>query len=162
MQDYDKYSEPKSAEIITPGLGDIEKVREILFGKNVQAFEARFKALERHIESQAQNLSDRIDERFAALDERLSGEVAQRTVVIEHIEGEVSALDQNLRHTLSELEIESMDRINALHVALDEAQQQIAQEIALLDRNLGESKLSKQSLAVWLNELALKLSQDRS
>jgi hypothetical protein len=31
-----------SAEIINPGLGDIEKVRDILFGKYVQNFQARF------------------------------------------------------------------------------------------------------------------------
>ena len=34
-----------TAEIITPGLGDIEKVRDILFGKYVASFEQRFAEL---------------------------------------------------------------------------------------------------------------------
>ena len=32
----------KTAEIINPGLGDIEKVRDILFGKYVASFEEQF------------------------------------------------------------------------------------------------------------------------
>ena len=61
----------KSADIINPGLGDIEKVREILFGKNVKQLEVRLSELEQHIESQAELLNTRIDEKFAALDQKI-------------------------------------------------------------------------------------------
>ena len=64
----------KSADIINPGLGDIEKVREILFGKNVKQLEVRLSELEQHIESQAELLNTRIDEKFAALDQKLQSE----------------------------------------------------------------------------------------
>ncbi|HAU68889.1 MAG: hypothetical protein P8I38_05965 [Arenicella sp.] len=149
----------KSADIINPGLGDIEKVREILFGKNVKQLEVRLSELEQHIESQAELLNTRIDEKFAALDQKLQSEGEQRSEVIKQMEVDVNELDKGLRHTLNEVEVETSDRIKSLQSTFNEAQEALATELRAVEKGLGEDKLSKQSLAVLLNELALKLNQ---
>ena len=149
----------KSADIINPGLGDIEKVREILFGKNIKQLEVRLNELEQHIESQASALSKKIDEKFAALDQKLHSEGEQRSDLIRQMEDDVSELDKGLRHTLSEIEVETSERIKSLQSTLNEAQEALAGELRAVEKNLGDDKLSKQSLAVLLNELALKLNQ---
>ena len=50
----------KTAEIINPGLGDIEKVRDILFGKYVASFEDRFSQLESRLEADVETLKERL------------------------------------------------------------------------------------------------------
>ena len=46
----DSNKRPK-ADVISPGLGEIDKVRDILFGKYVSDFEHRFGQLEARLES---------------------------------------------------------------------------------------------------------------
>jgi hypothetical protein len=57
------------AEIINPGLGDIEKVRDILFGKYVASFEQRFADLESRLEADVDLLKERLTEKISNMDE---------------------------------------------------------------------------------------------
>ena len=47
-----------TAEIINPGLGDIEKVRDILFGSYVERFERQFDGLESRLEADLDKLKN--------------------------------------------------------------------------------------------------------
>ena len=61
-----------SAEIINLGLGDIEKVRNILFGKYVASFEQRITDLESRLESDLDQLKDRLTEKTSNMNEMVN------------------------------------------------------------------------------------------
>ena len=58
----------QTAEIIDPGLGELDKVRNILFGRQVKAYEERFSELESSLNNMITKLTERIDTRLNSLE----------------------------------------------------------------------------------------------
>ena len=61
-----------TAEIINPGLGDIEKVRDILFGKYVSDFQQRFAELEERLEEDVEQLKQRLSDKIDSMDDAVN------------------------------------------------------------------------------------------
>jgi len=61
-----------SAEVINPGLGDIEKVRDILFGKYVADFKQRFAELEERLEDDVEQLKQRLSDKIESMDDAVN------------------------------------------------------------------------------------------
>ena len=151
----------KGAQIISPGLGDIEKVRDILFGKTVSQFEARLQELEEQMEEQVNRLASMVDNKMSELDARIENEVAQRSKALEEMNQAAADSHTRTQHAISELELEAGERLAALRQELDGAQSELSEQLANVERGLDRGKVSKQGLAVLLNELALRLNQEK-
>ena len=70
-------SKRAKADVITPGLGEIDKVRDILFGKYVSDFEHRFADLESRLESDVEQLKVRLSKKFEGMDVAVNESLAR-------------------------------------------------------------------------------------
>ena len=82
-----------SAEIITPGLGEIDKVRDILFGKYVADFEHRFAELEARLEADVDTLKQRLVEKIERMDDAVNQSISN---LDQQLAGEKKARDSEL------------------------------------------------------------------
>ena len=168
-----------SAEVINPGLGDIEKVRDILFGKYVASFEQRFAELESRLEADVDQLKDKLIDKMGSMDKAVNESLARLdTQIVQEKSArdtELLSLQANLRDAESALQlaITSMeDQANqdlaAVRSSLEESLQDLqdralatqAELTAQIDQqkeDLQHDKVGRQSLALMLDEVALKL-----
>lgn len=161
----------KTAEIINPGLGDIEKVRDILFGKYVNSFEGRFAELESRMEADLdelkQRLTDKISEMdeavnksMARFDERLAEEQQSRDGELVSMQAMLGEAETKLQHAISMMEDETSQNLQAIRDSIGSAREELAKESAEQQRKLEDDKVGRQSLAHMLDEIALKLRGD--
>lgn len=168
-----------TAEIINPGLGDIEKVRDILFGKYVSDFQERFALLEERLEADVEQLKDRLTDKFDNMDaevnkslERLNKKILEEQ---NSRDGEVNLLQQtfnkaeeSMRISISLMEDQASQDLTAVRKSLEDSHQELieastaaqAQFLKQLEKQkklLEEDKVGRQSLALMFDEVAIKL-----
>lgn len=168
-----------SAEIINPGLGEIEKVRDILFGRYVDNFEQRFSELESRLEKDVNTLKDRLTDKINGLDgvvakavddihEKLASENETRNQAVQETQTMLDQAQTRLQHTISLLEDQSNQDLNTLKANLAEAQtdfldnlDKVKQELSKQSNNfkeaLNKDKVGRETLALMLDEVAVKL-----
>ena len=168
-----------SAEIINPGLGDIEKVRDILFGKYVNSFEARFADLEKRMEADVEELKRRltakiskmdvaVNESLAKLDQQILSEQASRDKELNALQGMLNEAESTLKQAIGIMEDQANQDLAAVRASLEESHQELldqtslvqAQLVSQLEKQKDElqtDKVGRQSLALMLDEVAIKL-----
>lgn len=161
----------QSAEIINPGLGDIEKVRDILFGKYVANFQQRFSELEERLEADVEGLRDKLIEKIAAmdemvnaslakLDEKLGEERRERDQEFQQLHTSLGEAETKLQHAISIMEDETNQGLDSIRKMLDHAREQLSKEAEEQQKRLQDEKVGRQSLALMLDEVAIKLRGD--
>ncbi|MFT4629361.1 MAG: hypothetical protein ACI9WC_001937 [Arenicella sp.] len=168
-----------SAEIINPGLGDIEKVRDILFGKYVASFEQRFADLESRLEVDVEQLKERLTKKISSMDEMVNKSLEkldQRIVSEQHDrDTELRALQEMLKkaetalqHSIGLMEDQANQDLSAIKASMDEQHQEMVDQVLLVQKDLvaqveiqkqelQNDKVGRQSLALMLDEVAIKL-----
>ena len=169
----------KTAEIINPGLGDIEKVRDILFGKYVANFEERFANLESRLEgdvdqlknklvNKLEGMDDKVNRSLAKLDERIEQENAERDAGFSDMQKGLSEAEKSLQHSISLMEDQASQELVEMRKTfkanqeelidqLTVAQKSLMSEITSQKEQLELDKVGRQSLALLLDEMAVKL-----
>lgn len=168
-----------SAEVINPGLGDIEKVRDILFGKYVASFEQRFAELESRLEADVDQLKDKlidkmgsmdkaVNESLARLDTQIVQETSARDTELLSLQANLRDAESALQHAITSMEDQANQDLAAVRSSLEESLQDLqdralatqAELTAQIDQqkeDLQHDKVGRQSLALMLDEVALKL-----
>lgn len=168
-----------TAEIINPGLGDIEKVRDILFGKYVAGFEQRFSDLESRLEADVDQLKDRLaakidgmDRILASsierLDQQISSEQSDRGIAINTMQELLNEAEKSLQHSISLMEDQTIQDLTTLKLTIKTSQQELLDQVEKTQQELHTSlenqkqelqneKVGRQSLALMLDEIAIKL-----
>jgi len=174
-----KTDKKPTAEIINPGLGDIEKVRDILFGKYVSNFEQRFSQLESRLEGDVEELKDRlsdkiskmdnaVNESLARLDTQIGAEQANRDNELKALQDSLKQAETALKHSIGLMEDQANQDLAAVRASLEESHQELldqtsavqAQLVGQLEKQKEElqtDKVGRQSLALMLDEVAVKL-----
>ncbi len=169
----------QSAEIINPGLGDIEKVRDILFGKYVSDFEGRFAQLEQRLEADIQTLKNRLTEKLdsmddavnqslARLDAQIVKEKSNRDTELRSLQNVLTEAESALQHSISLMEDQANQDLAAVRASLEESHQELLdQTLSVQAKLVGEleaqkqelegDKVGRQALALMLDEVAVKL-----
>ncbi len=172
-------SKKKSAEIINPGLGDIEKVRDILFGKYVSSFEDRFAQLEKRLEADVEELKDRlsrkiesmddaVNQSLSKLDQQIESEKSERDAELKNLQNTLGEAETALQHAISMMEDQANQDLAAVRASLEESHQELldqtlsvqAQLVGQLEeqkKELQGDKVGRQALALMLDEVAVKL-----
>ena len=168
-----------TAEIINPGLGEIEKVRDILFGKYVSDFHERFAILEERLEADVEQLKQRLTDKFDSMDEAVnkSLERLDKQILIEQnnrdseltsLQGSFNKAEEALKHSISLMEDQANQELASVRASLEESHQDLldrtlsnqAELTSQLDQQkeeLENDKVGRQSLALLLDEVAIKL-----
>ncbi len=169
----------KTAEVINPGLGDIEKVRDILFGKYVSNFEERFAQLEQRLEADVETLKSRLSEKLESMDDavnqslkRLDDQIAKeqknRDSELRSLQNVLSEAESALQHSIAAMEDQANQDLSAVRASLEESHQELLdQTLSVQAQLLGElenqkeelqgDKVGRQALALMLDEVAVKL-----
>ena len=168
-----------TAEIINPGLGDIEKVRDILFGKYVSNFEQRFADLEARLEDDVDQLKDRLTEKIAGMDEmvnisldkldkRIADERQSRDTELSALQDMLSKAETTLQHSISLMEDQANQDLASIKKAMETSQQELVDQVTTVQSELTQQsaaqkqeleadKVGRQALALMLDEVAIKL-----
>lgn len=169
----------KTAEVINPGLGDIEKVRDILFGKYVADFKQRFDLLEERLEADVEQLKQRLSDKIESMDdqvnkslERLDQQILReqnsRDSELASMQKVFDDAQASLQHSINLLEDQASQDLAVVKASLEEsnqelsdasqaAQTQLANQLEQQKDYLEQDKVGRQSLALLLDEVAIKL-----
>lgn len=169
----------KTAEIINPGLGDIEKVRDILFGKYVSNFEDRFAQLEKRLEADVETLKTRLSDKIESMDEavnqslaRLDGQIAKekasRDSELRSLQNVLAEAETALKHSIAVMEDQANQDLASVRASLEESHQELldqtlsvqaelVSELEAQKQELEGDKVGRQALALMLDEVAVKL-----
>lgn len=161
-------------------MGELEKVRSILFGEQIRAHEARLAEVEDVLRSEVQGLREEMTARFTALEasmmalagrleERLDAEASRRGANDATQKVELASLAEGLQKTAQAFQerIETLDQ--STRTALEERAGDVsAQLTARLDAlaaeveraasGLDAAKVDRKQLATFMNQLADRLT----
>lgn len=172
----------RSEQLTGEGTGNVDKIRDILFGGQMRDYESRFKRLEENLVRESAEIREMTRQRLDALEEyikkefesqthRLKAEREERTSDVQQQERELRDLSQNLTRRLTEandlaaetsrsIRSEILSRSNSL---LQELQNRHQEASTTLDRHVSElkdAKTDRATLAALLNEMAMRLTGD--
>ena len=163
-------------------VGNIDKIRDILFGAQMRVYEKRFSRLEERLLKEATDLRDDTRKRFEALEtfvksefealtERLQTEQKTRDESVQSLARETQAAAQALEKKLAHLDEQTTRSHRDLRQQILEQSKSLSEEIrqkqtelvALVEREtaeLGHAKTDRASLASLFTEVALRLNDD--
>jgi hypothetical protein len=168
------------SQVLRGGAGNVDKIRDILFGSQMRDYEARFSRLEETLVKETQEIRETNRRRFDQLEayikrefetvqSRFKSERDERLDVAAQQSRELKELGESLSRRIRDLDDRSsaaerdlrsqmMDQgreiTNELHAAHDEL-------VSLLDKRvyeLRDSKTDRAALASLFTEVALRLS----
>jgi DNA anti-recombination protein RmuC len=164
------------------GAGNIDKIRDILFGVQMRDYEKRFSRLEERLIKESNDLRDDTKKRFDALEQYLKQELESLNLLVtaeQNTRGEaVEALAQGIKDTARnfekktaqmdeqttrsqrELRQQILDQSKSLN---DEIRMKYEELTAALQREASElrtDKTDRASLAALFTEVALRLNND--
>ena len=170
------------AEALAAGGGNLEKIREILFGAQVHDFEKRFTRLEERLLKETADSRAETKKRFDSMEafirkeieslvERVKTEQGERSDAVKEIsrdlretaktlEKKLAQLDEQATKGQRELRQQILDQSKSL---TDEIRNRVKESAALLTRELKElrsDKTDRSALAGLFTEAAMRLSGD--
>ena len=164
------------------GIGNLDKVRDILFGAQMRDYDRRFSRLEERLLKEVSDTREDARRRFdqlenffkqeiAALGERLRSENSQRTQATEDITRELRDTSRTINQKLTQLDEQSAQANRELRQQLldqsknlsDEIRQKYEELAAALTREARElrsDKADRTALSNLFTELAMRLNND--
>ena len=171
-----------ASEADLAGTGNIDKIRDILFGVQMRDYEKRFTRLEERLIKESNNLRDDTKKRFEAMEhyiknefesltERLTAEQNARNENAESLaqgikdatrafEKRAAQMDEQTARSQRELRQQILDQSKSLN---DEIRQKYEELTTLLQREAEElraDKTDRSALAALFTEVAMRLNND--
>lgn len=149
--------------------GNIDKIRDILFGSNMRDYEQRFSRLEEALKKESSDLRDTtrrhlesleafVHKELAALEVRLHAEHDERSDATSSILKKIGELENQEAQAKREIRNDLLQQSKELTDAIRNKGEEV---IALLERRsqeLQHSKTDRAALAGLFNEVALRLT----
>lgn len=170
----------KEALEVAEAGGNVDKIREIIFGGQMRDYDRRFDKLEDRVLKDLDNLRRDHEERFVALDklmraelsrlgERLSKEREERLATDKAVGRDLQDAEEGLRAALSDLSDRAdkeasqlREELSEQDLGLREVIRQLRDELSAAleseSSRLADDKLSRSAMADLLTEVALRLN----
>ena len=170
------------AEALAAGGGNLEKIREILFGAQVHDFEKRFTRLEEKLLKETADSRAETKKRFDAMEafirkeieslvDRVKTEQGERSEALKEISRDLRDTAKNLEKKLMQLDEQTTKGQRELRQQIldqskslsDEIRNRVKESAAVLTRELRElraEKTDRSALAGLFTEAAMRLSGD--
>jgi len=144
-----------TAEIIDPGLGELDKVRNILFGRQEKAYEERFAEVETRLNKMISELNQNIESR------------------INEIENMFNEFEQNLKLKMQDAEASSSQEISEVRTDIEnlnsslvtdlaQTKGELRSELKSVSSKLSSDKTDRESLAMLFDEMSMRLRNNDS
>jgi hypothetical protein len=172
-----KKTNESSPDLIQQG-GNIEQIRDILFGKSMNELEVRLEEFEKSLGHEVQVLRDDTKKMFNTLEmyvkeelnslrSELKTEAEERDEADEKIIGEkdklakkLSAFEKDTNRTNSEIRSQILDLNKKFTDELSDNRKEILDNIRKTSTDLQIQKTDRSKLASLLTEMAIRLSDD--
>jgi hypothetical protein len=163
-----------------PAAGNIDKIRDILFGSNMRDYEQRFARLEENLKKESSDLRETtrrhlealesfVHKELAALEVRLNAERDERSENHSRLAADLSSASSSIFRKIGEMENHEAQAKREIRNDLLQQSKELTDAIrgkgeelvALLDRraqDLQHSKTDRAALAGLFNEVALRLT----
>jgi hypothetical protein len=173
-------SEARTPQVIQGGAGNVDKIRDILFGSQMRDYETRFSRLEETVVKETSEIREsnrrRFDQleqyikrEFEALDARLKAEREDRSDSASQHSRELTELGETLRRRLRDLDDRGMTVERDLRSQLLQQSKELTEEMhsrldevaTLLEKRFQElrhGKTDRAALATLFSEVALRLN----
>jgi len=173
-------SEPRTQQVIHGGAGNVDKIRDILFGSQMRDYEVRFARLEETVAKENNEIRETnrrrfdqleayIQKEFEALQNRLRVERDERTDGSGQHARELKEVGESLNRRLRDLDDRSTQMERDLRAQLLNNSRELHDEIrgrydevaTLLEKRfheLREGKTDRAALATLFTEVALRLN----
>lgn len=177
--------EPESASGVVlqpPDAGNIDKIREILFGGQMRDFDRRFSRVEERLIKETLELREDTRKRFdhlesfikselAALGERLQLEHRTRDEAVQglwrglhetaqSLTGKLTELQDSTTRTQSDLRQQILDQSKDLSDDIRRKQEEISSMLEREVADLSHDKTDRSALAALFTEMAMRLNND--
>lgn len=162
--------------------GNVDKIRDILFGGQMRDYDQRFAELEKKLGQSIERLNRDLEKRVDRLDsyarreidklsEKISSEKKDRVAdskkgagefreFTDQVESWFAEVDEQLASDTKDLRSSIHEQNEALSDLIRETRDQLNEAIASESRDLADSKLAREDLAGLLSEVALRLQND--
>lgn len=172
--------EVQSQASVLTGAGNIEKIRDILFGSQMREYEKRFVRLEDRMQKEVQNLKEDVRARFESLEnymkrefellaERQKTEKSDRITAVNEVSEELKAASSSIDKKISQLEDQLDKRYRDLHDQILVQSKNLSEEIrqkheavsGVLEQEAKElqvDKVDRANLSELFMEMAMRLS----
>jgi hypothetical protein len=160
---------PEASPGNDPGPGNIDKIRDILFGSNMRDYEQRFARLEEALKKESTDLRETtrrhlealesfVHKELAALEVRLNTERDERSAIAASILKKIGEMESHEAQAKREIRNDLLQQSKELTDAIRAKGEEL---IALLERRAQElqhAKTDRAALAGLFNEVALRLT----
>jgi hypothetical protein len=160
---------PEASPGNDPGPGNIDKIRDILFGSNMRDYEQRFARLEEALKKESSDLRETtrrhlealesfVHKEFAALEARLNTERDERSATAASLHRKIGEMENHEAQAKREIRNDLLQQSKELTDAIRAKGEEL---IALLERRAQElqhAKTDRAALAGLFNEVALRLT----
>jgi len=145
----------KTAQIIDPGLGELDKVRNILFGREAKANEDRFQTLENTLKQMLDDLDQKLDSRLNDLEQQLNEKESRLQSLYEDAE---TSNGQNFSDVRKDLD----NIAAAFGTDLAQAKAELRSALESGNSQLADDKTDRKALAMMFDEMSMRLRGENS
>jgi len=165
-----------------PGGGNIDNIREILFGAQMRQYEKRFQRIEELMARDSRDLRDEVERRLVALEtfvkqeyeavgERIVAEHEERGTAVRDLGKEVAAgareldkrstrLEEKLGKGLKDLREKLLEQSKSLTTEMRERNDVLSTALTAMVDELRAEKADRAALASLFTEMAMRLNEE--
>jgi archaellum component FlaC len=162
--------------------GNVDKIREILFGGQMRDYEERFSDLEGRLTKNIELISSNFEKRMDRLDtfakreiDKLAEQVKEERKarrddgkqdskefkeLAQQVESWCAELEEQIGTETQELRGVLQEQGEELSGMINDTHEQLSKSLATETRNLADGKLAREDMAALLTEVALRLKKD--
>lgn len=162
--------------------GNVDKIRQILFGGQMRDYEQRFDTMEARLTQNMERVSHDFERRLERLDayvrrevdklgEQIKSEKKDRTTdgkktaeelqyLVEQVETWFAEVDEQLASEAKELRNSILEQCEGLSTQIRETYEQMTAELRKEADELADKKLAREDMAALLTECAMRLKKD--
>jgi hypothetical protein len=165
----------KDTDQLDPAGGNVEQIREILFGGHIRAFDDRFDLVESRLAKESDALRKALEKRVLELErllteqreeaaDQLNTESSNRDLALNKVELAMAQARMDAENQMAEMQDRFNAELKALRADLKAAQKELSTAQAKSDRShdrradkLDSDKVNRKDLAGFFNDVARKL-----
>jgi hypothetical protein len=165
----------KDTEKLDPAGGNVEQIREILFGGHIRAFDDRFELVETRLAKESDALRKAIEKRVLELErllsdqreeasDQLNAETSNRDLALNKIELAMAQARMDAENQMAEMQDRFTAEFKAVRAELKAAQKELTTALNRADRaqekradKMDFDKVDRNDLSGFFNDIAQKL-----
>ena len=170
----------KDTEQLDPGGGNVEQIREILFGGHIRAFDERFDLVEARLAKESEALRKAIEKRVLELErllgeyreeanDQLGAEASNRDLAVNKIELAMAQARVDAENRMAALEDRFAEELKQVRADIKAMHKELSAALAKADRaqvrradTLEQDKVGRKDLSGLFTELANSLQPGKA